>query len=160
MTSPRLIIRPADLSEAQDANNLLHLIDAYARDPIGNDGPLAPETYQRLIPALRSHPATQAHLALLDEKPVGYAITLLSFSTFKAANVLNLHDIAVLPEHRGQGIGNALLDYLDQHARQLGCCKMTLEVRVDNPAQKLYQRVGFGSGEALEHFLTRWCLPD
>jgi ribosomal protein S18 acetylase RimI-like enzyme len=74
------------------------------------------------------------------------AICLLGFSTFRARPLINIHDIAVHPDFRGQGIGRALLDAVEQHAREHGCCKVTLEVRSDNePAMAAYRRAGFES---------------
>ncbi|GGO81514.1 N-acetyltransferase GCN5 [Marinobacterium nitratireducens] len=55
---------------------------------------------------------------------------------------LQLIDIALLPEHRGKGIGSALLDMLltraDKHQLAVG-----LHVEIDNPARLLYLRLGF-----------------
>jgi len=66
-------------------------------------------------------------------------------STFAARPLLNLHDLAVLPERRGLGVGRALLEAVEARARDLGCCKLTLEVRQDNArAQALYESFGFG----------------
>jgi ribosomal protein S18 acetylase RimI-like enzyme len=58
--------------------------------------------------------------------------------------LLNIHDLAVLPEHRGRGVGRALLAAVEEHARRKGCCKLTLEVQDDNPrARALYDKFGF-----------------
>ena len=54
------------------------------------------------------------------------------FSSFQAKPLINIHDLAVLPSHRGQGIGHRLIDAVAVRGRELGCCKMTLEVRPDN----------------------------
>jgi GNAT superfamily N-acetyltransferase len=55
-----------------------------------------------------------------------------------------LRDLAVLPEHRGHGVGRALLQAAEDHARRKGCCKLTLEVQDDNTrARILYRRFGF-----------------
>ena len=44
------------------------------------------------------------------------------------------------------------------HARQLGCCKITLEVRSDNTrAMALYRDLGFVSSEPAEAFF--WTKP-
>lgn len=50
--------------------------------------------------------------------------------------------IAVLPTHRGCGIGSALLQRLVEMAAA-AYDAITLSVSTDNPAQRLYERVGF-----------------
>jgi ribosomal protein S18 acetylase RimI-like enzyme len=50
--------------------------------------------------------------------------------------------IAVLPEHRGRGIGSALLRRLIEIATS-SYDAVSLSVSSDNPAQRLYQRAGF-----------------
>jgi ribosomal protein S18 acetylase RimI-like enzyme len=72
--------------------------------------------------------------------------------------LVNIHDIAVSPQVRGKGIGRALLAAVEADARQLGCCKITLEVRSDNiRAMQLYRDVGFVSSEPAETFF--WTKP-
>lgn len=52
--------------------------------------------------------------------------------------------VGVSPEHRGQGIGQALMTQLVTHARQVGAHSMLLEVAVNNPAAiAMYDRAGF-----------------
>jgi ribosomal protein S18 acetylase RimI-like enzyme len=112
---------------------------------------------------LAEHPGALVLLALAgdqDERPVGVAVCFFGLSTFRAKPLLNVHDLAVLPEHRGRGIGRALLQAAEDRARQKGCCKLTLEVRDDNTrARALYRSFGFGddgSGESVSmRFLTK-----
>jgi ribosomal protein S18 acetylase RimI-like enzyme len=56
---------------------------------------------------------------------------------------MNIHDIAVLPGHRGAGVGQALLAAAEQHAKDRGCCKLTLEVLTGN-TRALKSYLGFG----------------
>ena len=48
-------------------------------------------------------------LAWLDGQAVGLVNCIEGYSTFKAQALMNIHDIAVLPGHRGAGVGQALL---------------------------------------------------
>jgi ribosomal protein S18 acetylase RimI-like enzyme len=83
-------------------------------------------------------------LAFADQRPVGMAICFFGFATFQARPLLNIHDLAVVPDYRGQGIGRALLGEAEKRALGHGCCKLTLEVRDDNrPARALYESFGF-----------------
>jgi GNAT superfamily N-acetyltransferase len=146
-----LRIVEADLSRAEHARDLVALTQAYARDPMGNDGPLPAAVLERLVPALRAHPTTVVLLAYEGDAAVGLATCFLGFSTFAARPLLNLHDLAVLPAHRGRGVASALLDATFEKARALGCCKVTLEVLENNPrARTLYARKGFGQASYAE----------
>lgn len=67
-----------------------------------------------------------------------------------------LVDVAILPEHHGQGIGAALLDIMLADAARV---RATATLRVDhfNPAKRLYQRKGFVEIEDLGlDALMRW----
>ena len=50
--------------------------------------------------------------------------------------------IAILPDYRAQGIGRHLLDALLQAARQ-SFASVSLSVTPENPAVRLYRRLGF-----------------
>ena len=89
-------------------------------------------------------PTSRVWLALDGDMAVGVCVGFLGFSTFQALPLINIHDLAVLPEQRGRGIGRALLAAVEAQARTEGCCKLTLEVQEDNaPARGLYQSFGF-----------------
>lgn len=50
---------------------------------------------------------------------------------------------AVLPAHRGRGIGTALLEALEREARGQQIGRLSLSAERDNPAAALYERLGF-----------------
>ncbi len=142
--SQAVAIVEADLNHPNHQRDILALTEAYARDPMGNGGPLPAETRDRLIAGLKDHPTTLILLAYIGEKAVGIATCFRGFSTFFAQPLVNIHDLAVLPEHRGQRIGQQLLAAVEQKARELGCCKVTLEVQENNTkARRIYERAGF-----------------
>jgi ribosomal protein S18 acetylase RimI-like enzyme len=134
----------ADLGRDEHQRAIVALLDAYSRDPMGNGGPLAEETKRRLIPGLREHPTTIVWLAYVRGTPVGVAICFRGFSTFAARPLINIHDLAVLPEQRGRGVGRSLLEAIARKAQALGCCKLTLEVLENNrKARRVYEAAGF-----------------
>lgn len=144
-----LVVMEADLEDPTHQHAVLWLVNAYARDPMGNGRDLPEDVREKLIPGLRKHPASLIFLAFHGDTPVGIAVCFLGFSTFAARPLINIHDLAVRPEYRQQGVGRRLLERVEAKARELGCCKLTLEVREDNhPAQRLYRTVGFGNVES------------
>jgi ribosomal protein S18 acetylase RimI-like enzyme len=143
--SVRLI--QADLRDAAQAAALLAVLDAYAADPMGAGQPLSPGVRSRLIPALRGMAGAFQVLALAGDAPVGAAVCFTGFSTFRARPLTNVHDLAVLGPWRGRGIGRRLLAAVEDISRRRCHCKVTLEVREDNPAAlTLYRSAGFGAG--------------
>lgn len=134
----------ADLERDDHQQAVVAMIDAYARDPMGNGAPLPDPVKAALLPGLRRHPTTLILLAFSGGQPVGIAVCFLGFSTFKARPLINIHDLAVLPGWRGGGVGRRLLQAVEEKARERGCCKVTLEVLENNHrAMAVYAAAGF-----------------
>jgi ribosomal protein S18 acetylase RimI-like enzyme len=65
-------------------------------------------------------------------------------------------DIAFLPEHRGKGLGTALLGDLMDEAAAVGKA-VSIHVEKFNPAMRLYRRLGFETIEDKGVYdLMRW----
>lgn len=80
------------------------------------------------------------YIACHGGSPVGY-ISLLRRRTGRS---LRIYSIAVVPQARGEGAGQALLDAAAAAARGWKLSALTLEVRTDNtPALGLYVKNGF-----------------
>lgn len=139
-----LSITLADYSDGRDAADVVALLDAYARDPMGGGEPLREEVKARLVADLGANPQAFSLIARLDDRAVGLANCFTGYSTFAAAPLVNIHDLAVLPDTRGRGIGKALLAAVEAEALKRGACKITLEVLSGNPARHLYAACGFG----------------
>lgn len=139
-----LTITLADYTDPCDAADLVALLDAYARDPMGGGEPLAEDVKARLPGDLAANPHAFSLLVRIDGKAVGLANCFMGYSTFAAAPLVNIHDLAVLPGHRGAGIGGALMAAIEAEALKRGACKVTLEVLSGNPARHLYAAHGYG----------------
>ena len=134
----------ADLSRAEHQHALVTMLDAFMRDPMEGGQPLSEQSRREVVPGLRAHPACYVLLAWRDGLPIGFSICFLGFSTFNARPLINIHDIFVDSAVRGVGIGRMLLERIEAKARELNCCRITLEVRQDNRvARGLYRKVGF-----------------
>jgi ribosomal protein S18 acetylase RimI-like enzyme len=142
VTNVRII--DADLSRVDHQHAIVAMLDAYMRDPMEGGIPMPKPAKRELVPGLRAHPACYVFLAYRDGTPVGFSICFLGFSTFNARPLINIHDIFVDSSVRGKGIGRMLLERIETRARELDCCRLTLEVRADNHvARGLYRKVGF-----------------
>jgi GNAT superfamily N-acetyltransferase len=140
-----ITITEADLSRREHREAVVDLINSYAMDPMGNGKPLSPEVREALVPGLREHPTTMIFLAFREGRAVGIALCFKGFSTFAARPLVNIHDVAVLPEYRGKGIARRLLGAVEEKSRRIGCCKLTLEVLEYNThARRVYKAAGFG----------------
>ncbi len=152
----------ADYHNALHALALVDLLDAYARDPAGGATPLCDFARANLVASLAQRPHAFSVLAFDGTQPVGLANCFEGFSTFAGRPLVNIHDLAVAPGHRGRRVGEQILALVEQIARERGACKVTLEVLPGNQsANRLYARSGFASYQldpAMGHaqFLQKW----
>ncbi|MDR2384583.1 MAG: GNAT family N-acetyltransferase [Tannerella sp.] len=145
---PEITIRPCDYTDTNDRNAIGTLINAYIKDEMGGGIPLNPMQETQLAEALKQHPKTIVLMACIDETRCGMLVAFENFSTFTVCPMINIHDVIVLKEYRGNGIGRKLLEYAVNIARQRRCNRITLEVREDNIiAQRLYKTLGFHAPE-------------
>ena len=84
-------------------------------------------------------------LALVDEKGAEDAPLLLAYAGFwQVLDEADINNAAVAAAQRGRGYGRQLLQAVLARALNLGCKRLTLEVRPSNaPALALYQSLGF-----------------
>jgi ribosomal protein S18 acetylase RimI-like enzyme len=151
----KLEILEADFTNEKHCQAIVNVTNRYAEDPMGLGDSLPDNTRTNLIHELSQFPTMICFIAFFDGEVAGVANCFFGFSTFRAAKVLNIHDLAVMPSFRGKGIGEALLGTIEKKARDTGCCKVTLEVREDNRARGLYERYGFSYGEPTMYFMTK-----
>ena len=70
---------------------------------------------------------------------------------WNGTKLINISDLAVLSEYRGQQVGRRLLEAVERKARKIGCCKLTIEVQEFNHrARHLYEGVGFSQAVYVE----------
>ncbi len=95
-------------------------------------------------------PAGVDRIILLDGAPIG-RLLVAELET----EVLYI-DIAILVEHRGNGIGAKVISDLMEETRRIGK-PARLQVIKTNPAARLHQRLGFRIvGENGAHYVMTW----
>ncbi len=139
-----IITLQADYTNPQHANDLVYLLDHYARDPMGGNEPLSDHARTHLVGTLAKLPYAFSVLCYVDGKPAGLVNCMEGFSTFACQPLVNIHDAVVLDAFRGMGISQHLLEKVESIARSKGCCKLTLEVLEGNQtARHAYLKFGF-----------------
>ncbi len=134
----------ADLANDQHAKDFLNVLCNYAEDPMGGGGPLDPDVIKRLVPALQKQQTNLIILCYVDDQIAGISNCFFGFSSFKAKPLINIHDFAILPAFRGQGLSKHMLNKVEAVARETDCCKITLEVLEHNDrAKHVYKVFGF-----------------
>jgi len=82
-------------------------------------------------------------LGYYNDVPAGFALFFHNFSTFVGKPGLYLEDLYVKPEHRGKGLGKALLAYLAKLAVERDCGRYEWCVlNWNEPSLKFYKMLG------------------
>lgn len=140
--------RRVDYASASDRAALCSLLNHYAQDPMGGGAPLGADVLARLCDDLSQRAFAFSFIAWAaspdGERAVGLVNCIEGYSTFKAKPLINIHDLIVHSDWRGQGVGQRLMQAVEDVARSKGACKITLEVLTGNhTAMQSYERFGF-----------------
>src|SRR5699024_9234909 len=124
-----------------------HELAAYEREPDAVEATEA-DFAAVLFPA-EGGPTAFCHVVEADEgngtpaggrRVVGMALWFLTFSTWTGQQGIHLEDLYVEPEHRGSGLGKALLVTLAQIATERGYRRLEWTVlRWNEPAIAFYE---------------------
>ena len=86
---------------------------------------------------------------------------LAGFTTYYKKNFYEgiVQFVAVSPEFRRQGLGRILAEHAVNELFKMGNIKVTLTTRLNNPARRIYERMGFkktgGDGEFVFYAITK-----
>jgi GNAT superfamily N-acetyltransferase len=100
------------------------------------------------------YPTCDWRIIVRDGKPIG------RFLVDRWPDQIRVVDIALVSSARGCGIGSMLMQRMLDEGRGSGK-PVTIHVEVFNPAQHLYQRLGFEqAGTSGAYHLMRWSPPQ
>lgn len=145
-----------DWSNLTHTTAFLDLLNHYMLDPMGDHEPLKKEEQKKLLKGLTDHPTAEVLLMRNATTYVAMATVFTNYSTFNIQPYFYIHDVVVVDTFRGQGLGKQLIQQLIEVAQERGYCKLSLEVREDNPgAKKAYNDLGFEECEPKMHYWER-----
>ena len=111
-------------------------------------------TRRALYRELLAKPGTILLIAMLGDRAIGYGLahvldvaeTWIPDTWQTGRRIGEIESISVLPEHRGSGLGSALLDELEEQLARAGVDDLILGVLPGNAdAIRLYERRGYRS---------------
>ncbi|MEQ8442844.1 MAG: GNAT family N-acetyltransferase [Alphaproteobacteria bacterium] len=124
-----------------DAPTIASQMDALNRHFDMDEPPVDPETFRPLMEG--ADPFMTAYIASSDEDVVvGYALCQKFFDTDTGTMATWLLDLHVNAGVRGNGVGRMLMARAASDARAKGQRCLGLAVYRDNPARRLYERLG------------------
>ncbi len=87
-----------------------------------------------------------------DGESLGFTQLYPSFSSVSMQRTYILNDLYVASAARKKGVGEILMETAKQFAVTSGSKGLTLETAIANPAQKLYQRLGWKKDTEVNHY--------
>jgi len=94
------------------------------------------------------------YLAMKEEKAVGFTQLYPLFSSVTMQHMFILNDLYVDSSCRNEGIGEALINKAKEFCVGLNYKGLGLQTAQNNPAKKLYERLGFEIDPDLQYFWT------
>ncbi|WP_297793501.1 GNAT family N-acetyltransferase [uncultured Eudoraea sp.] len=94
-------------------------------------------------------------IAYFNNTPAGFVQLFSSFSTVSLKPLYILNDLYVSHEYRKKGIGELLLNRAQDHCKFMGYKGLSLETATNNPAQKLYERLGWEKDTNFYHYFWK-----
>ena len=137
-----LLIRPAAPSDVIRILDLLSQLAAFEGEPDS----VSMDEATLLRDAFGPAPRIEVLLAEIDGEARGMLILYQSYSSWRGAPALMIHDLFVEEMARGSGAGKALVKEAAKMAVARGACRLDVNVLGWNePARKFYESLGFSA---------------
>lgn len=131
-------------SDKKQGKEMSYLLNEYAFDPMGGGQPLEKYVRENIARELSKIPHAFSIICYVNNSPAGLVNCFEAFSTFLCKPLVNIHDVIVLKEFRGNNLSQKMLEKVEEIAISKNCCKLTLEVLSNNKiAQSAYRKYGF-----------------
>ncbi|HST85851.1 MAG TPA: GNAT family N-acetyltransferase [Kineosporiaceae bacterium] len=133
-----MLIRPAEPADV----DVLHQFIVDLAEAEEFPGPVTAEPHDVAQALFGPRPVAEAVVAMIDGAAAGFALFYPTYSTIIGRPGIHLEDLYIRPEHRGSGLGRALLAHLAELALQRGGARLEWWVlRTNEPALRFYARL-------------------
>ncbi|WP_204345472.1 GNAT family N-acetyltransferase [Psychroserpens algicola] len=139
-------------AKLKDLDRLVNLFDGYRVFYKQDSNPAGAKRFlsQRIL-----EEDSIIYIAYIDEEAVGFTQLYPLFSSVSMTSMYLLNDLYVDAKHRGKGIGEALINRAKQLCQSEHNKGLAIQTAFDNPAQHLYERLGFVKDTDLHLFWSR-----
>jgi len=140
INSLNMILRRAMPTDISELSNLLDLLFELELEFQPN-----PQQQKKALKTLLYNSQLGDIFVASDNNRVIAMVSMLyTVSTALGGRVAILEDMIVSPKYRSQKVGSQLIEHATEHAKQIGCKRITLLTDNDNEvAQKFYEKHGF-----------------
>ncbi len=138
------------LATIQDLDILTPLFDGYRmfyKQPSNIEG-----GHQFLKERIKNNESILYIAFTADKTPVGFTQLYRIFSSVSMERMYLLNDLFIHVDYRGKGVGQALIDVVKDRCRKEKQKGIVLQTETTNPAQRLYERLGFTKDPDLHYF--------
>jgi GNAT superfamily N-acetyltransferase len=133
-----LVIRPAEPADIGAVHRFI--VDLAATEGFPGEVTAQPDDVERAL--FGPHPVAEALVATVAGQPAGFALFYPTYSSVLGRSGIHLDDLYVSAEHRGAGVGRALLAHLADLAVRRGCGRLEWWVLHTNEhAMRFYRRL-------------------
>ena len=139
-TQENVRVEPATIEDLPDLVELVSELMDLQVDFMSN-----PEAHERGLALILEQPNRGRIFVLRnDDRIFGMVNLLFTISTALGGLVILLEDFVIHPNHRGQGYGTLLLDYVKDFAKQKKFKRITLLTdKLSSESQNFFQKEGF-----------------
>lgn len=143
-------------------DDMPHIVEMLADDPLGaqrenNSHPL-PAAYDAAFAVIDADPHNELVVAVVEGKVIGVLqLTFIPGLSYQGSWRMLIEGVRVAAAYRGQGIGNVMLTWAINRARERGCYMVQLTTHKQRTdARRFYERLGFAaSHEGMKLVLPR-----
>ncbi len=91
-------------------------------------------------------------MCIIDEQLIGFTQLYPTLSSVSMERYYILNDLYVKLEHRGLGAASLLLKHCQEWSKKHNYKGLSLETAADNPAQKVYEKLGWRQDPDTLHY--------